>query len=136
MGAWLDIDDVVDGHSKAFNALVNLRADLSLLAHENETLRADLALVRPVLDELSRALQKFPTWPTDPLHAMGVVAEEVGELAKEVLQLVYEPHKSSQEAVRAEAIQAAAMLLRFIASLDVYEYRQGEQHQQAAGAHD
>jgi hypothetical protein len=29
-----------------------------------------------VQDELNRAMQKFPTWPTDPLHALAVLGED------------------------------------------------------------
>ena len=99
-------------------------AEASLRANGN------LTVVNSVLDELQRAVIKFPQWPTDPLHAMGIVAEEVGELAKEVLQFVYKPHKSSREAIHKEALQAAAMLLRFLESLHVYEYRRAEWHTQ------
>jgi len=83
-----------------------------------------------VLHELHRACRKFPTWPTDPLHAMGVVNEEVGELSKAVLQAVYEPEKNPEGAVEKEALQAAAMLLRFLASLDRYTFRGAPQHVQ------
>ncbi len=84
--------------------------------------------------ELQRAVAKFPAWPTDPLHASGVVMEESGELAKAVLQAVYEPHKSTQADVRAEAIQTAAMAIRFVQSLDAdaYKWTPGEQHSQTA----
>jgi hypothetical protein len=34
--------------------------------------------VRAVLAELDRATRKFPTWPTDPLHAVAVLGEEAG----------------------------------------------------------
>lgn len=88
----------------------------------------------PVFAELGRAVAKFPTWPTDPLHALGVLHEEVGELSKEVLQLVYEPHKTSPAKVREEAIQAAAMALRFVLSLDAYDYTPGVQHELAPDA--
>lgn len=83
--------------------------------------------------ELQRAVAKFPTWPTDPLHASGVVMEETGELAKAVLQAVYEPHKSTQADVRAEAIQTAAMAIRFVQSLDAgaYSWTPGAQHSAA-----
>lgn len=84
----------------------------------------------PVLSEIARATRKFPTWPTDPLHALGVVGEEFGELGKAVLQAVYEPHKSGRDQVREEAIQTAAMAVRFIASLDVYDYTGSAHHQQ------
>jgi NTP pyrophosphatase (non-canonical NTP hydrolase) len=94
---------------------------------KNKTLEA-------VKAELDRALEKFPLWPTDPLHALAVVVEEVGELQKEVLQSVYEPHKSTWESVRKEAVQVAAMALRFLASLDAYTYQPGLRHEQ--GYHD
>lgn len=87
-----------------------------------------------VLAEVIRAVKKFPAWPTDPLHAVAVLGEEFGELTKATLQTVYEPHKSGPDDVRMEAIQTAAMALRFIASLDQYFYAQGEQHAQPVDA--
>lgn len=83
-----------------------------------------------VLAEVEKATVKFPTWPTDPLHALAVLGEEYGELNKAVLQFVYEPHKTSYEEIETEAIQTAAMALRFLNSLDVYEYTRGQQHGQ------
>lgn len=80
--------------------------------------------------EVGRATYKFPTWPTDPLHALAVLQEEVGELTKEVVQLTYEPHKTNMEAVRREAVQTAAMALRFLMSLDSYVFEAGAQHSQ------
>lgn len=47
-----------------------------------------------VQDEMARAVAKFPTWPTDPFHALAVLGEEFGELTKAVLQHTYEPHKN------------------------------------------
>ena len=87
-------------------------------------------LVAEVLAEVRRAQAKFPTWPTDPLHALAVLGEEFGELSKAMLQLTYEPHKSSHEEVRSEAVQTAAMALRLLASLDRYAYVRGAQHLQ------
>jgi hypothetical protein len=80
--------------------------------------------------EVERAMMMFPTWPTDPLHAVAVIGEEFGELTQAVLQSVYEPTKSNPEDVRTEAIHTAAMCLRFIASLDKYRYEQGPQRSQ------
>jgi len=81
--------------------------------------------------EIARATDKFPTWPSDPLHALAVLGEEFGELTKAVLQMTYEPHKNvTREDVRSEAIQTAAMAIRFAMSLDRYEYGCCEQHQQ------
>ena len=85
-----------------------------------------------VLAEVAKATAKFPTWPTDPLHAVAVLGEEFGELTKAVLQSVYEPHKVKPGDVREEAVQTAAMALRFLMSLNRYEYTPGAQHSQAA----
>ena len=85
-----------------------------------------------VLHELGRATAKFPTWPTDPLHAIAVIGEEFGELTKDALQLTYEPHKTTPANLRAEAIQTAAMALRFAISLDRYEVKPSAQHEQDA----
>lgn len=87
-------------------------------------------MISAVYSELTQALAKFPTWPTDPLHALAVLGEEYGELTKDVLQMTYEPGKTNAENVRKEAIQTAAMALRFVASLDAYIYKAGEQHRQ------
>lgn len=80
--------------------------------------------------ELNRAVSKFPTWPTDAIHASSIVQEEAGELATEVNQLTYEKSKSSLEKVKAEAIQTAAMAIRFLMSIDRYDFAQGPQHRQ------
>lgn len=88
------------------------------------------AALLEVCAEVDRATEKFPTWPTDALHAVGVVAGEIGELQKEVMQLTYEPYKSTPETVRKEAVQLAAMSLRFLMSLDRYAYDPRPQHSQ------
>jgi hypothetical protein len=93
---------------------------------------AEPVMIAPILAEVERAVRKFPTWPTDPLHALAVLGEEFGELTKDVLQLTYEPHKSTTIKVRNECIQTAAMALRFFVSLDRYEYKQSAQHEQPA----
>lgn len=90
-------------------------------------------VARDVLAEVERATHKFPTWPTDPLHALAVLGEEFGELTKDMLQLTYEPHKTSSEKVRTEALQTAAMALRLLMSLERYEYLPCTQHSQQEG---
>ena len=83
-----------------------------------------------VIDELSRATEKYPTWPTDPLHAVAILGEEFGELTKAMLQMTYEPHKTNADQIREEAMQTAAMALRLVMSLDEYHYKKCEQHSQ------
>lgn len=88
------------------------------------------AALEAVKDELRRATKKFPTWPTDPLHALAVLGEEFGELTKAVVQNTYEPEKSTLDDVTEEAIQTAAMALRFVASLYAYRFTRSQQHKQ------
>lgn len=83
-----------------------------------------------VAAEIRRAVAKYPCWPTDPLHALAVLGEEFGELTRAMLQLSYEPHKTTPEQVRTEAVQTAAMAMRLVSSLNRYRYRRGEQHVQ------
>lgn len=88
-------------------------------------------LMNEVKAELDRAVVKFPTWPTDPFHALAVLGEEYGELTKAVLQHTYEPHKGvTPKDIRTEAIQTAAMALRWAMSLPVYPYKPSPQHNQ------
>lgn len=88
-------------------------------------------VIEQITAEVARAMVKFPTWPTDPLHALAVLGEEYGELNKAMLQLTYEPHKTSLEEVRTEAIQTAAMALRLAMSLERYRYAPCHQHSQS-----
>lgn len=87
-------------------------------------------IIKEIICEVDRATSKYPTWPTDPLHALAVLGEEYGELNKALLQLTYEPHKTSKEEVRMESIQTAAMALRLAMSLDQYTYSPCDQHAQ------
>lgn len=89
-------------------------------------------LIQEVITELQQAANKFPTWPTDPMHAKAILGEEVGELEKAILQCIYEPEKATPQDVYDEAIQVAAMAIRFLASFDMYSFEACEQHCQNA----
>lgn len=89
---------------------------------------AQIIINEEVRREMQRAIRKFPTWPTDPLHALGVVTEEHGEVAKAVLQHIYEGGARGE--IAKESIQLAAMSLRFAASLEAYQYIPSIQHVQ------
>lgn len=80
--------------------------------------------------ELDRSMEQFPNWPTDPLHASGIVQEESGEFAQAVMQAVYEPHKSTHADVEMEAYQTAAMAIRFLLSMQRYRWATAEHHPQ------
>ena len=65
-----------------------------------------------VAAEVLRAEELWPEWPTDAIHAAAIVAEESGELVQAALQHRYEG--KSRKAMRTEAIQTAAMCIRFL----------------------
>lgn len=87
-------------------------------------------VIKKVVMEVTHAAKKFPTWPTDPIHALAILGEEYGELNKAVVQMAYEPHKASLGQIEEEAVQTAAMAIRFIMSLDDYSYGECNQHEQ------
>lgn len=90
-----------------------------------------MSVEQEVMAELQRATAKFPTWPTDPLHALAVLGEEFGELTKAMIQYTYEKHKGvTRQEIRDEAIQTAAMALRLAMSLPQYDYAPAPQHKQ------
>jgi len=66
--------------------------------------------------ELESAERKHPCWPTDPIHAAAIVAEESGELIQAAIDYVY-AGKSRKELV-AEAIQTAAMGIQFLINIE------------------
>lgn len=87
-------------------------------------------IIREIMAEVEKATRKFPTWPTRIIDAGNVLSEEAGEVAKAILQCVYEPHKSGLDDVREEVVQTAAMCFRFLASMGRYDLSEGPQHHQ------
>jgi NTP pyrophosphatase (non-canonical NTP hydrolase) len=80
------------------------------------------------MSALERAQSKHPTWPTDPLHAAAIVAEEVGELQQAILQATYDDGDCNR--IREEALDVAASALRFVLSLDSFQIIPSPQHTQ------
>lgn len=76
------------------------------------------AVVEAVLNELSSATEKHPEWPRDVIHAAAIVGEESGELTRAALQYEYED--GDLENCQKEAIQTAAMAIRFLMNLGRY----------------
>jgi len=82
-------------------------------------------------DELESAERKFPSFPTDPVHAAAIVVEEAGELQQAALQFTYE--RGGWAAMRDEAIQVGAMALRFLCHIDSMKSRPSEQVERVTG---
>ena len=85
-----------------------------------------------VLDELNRAELKFPSFPIDPLHAAAILAEEVGELQRACLEWIYEG--GCFEVIKKEAVQSAAMALRFLFNMEHFKRRPSDQRKRAPGS--
>lgn len=83
-------------------------------------------IIADIEKELDAACRKFPSWPADPLHALAVLGEEYGELVRAALQRTYDRNVSAAD-VRAEAIQVAAMAIRFIRAMPHYDFAASEQ---------
>ncbi len=81
-----------------------------------------------IQDELARAKRLFPTWPRDPFHAVAILGEEFGELTKAIVEHTYEPHKSQRADVFAEAVQTAAMAIRFLENFASYRFEPDGHH--------
>lgn len=72
----------------------------------------DTEAITLILDEVKRARGIHPGWPSDPIHAAAVLAEEAGETVQASLDLVY--HNGSRNAIVAEAVQTGAMAVRLL----------------------
>lgn len=68
--------------------------------------------VRQMLVELIRAENLHPVWPEDTLRQIAIMAGEAGEALQAGLH--YAEGRGSLDAVRTEAIQTAAMSIRFL----------------------
>lgn len=73
--------------------------------------------------EVRKAKKAYPNWPDHPAAQAGIVVEEAGELMKAALEFKYEKGKKGRtaddqiERMREEAIQTAAMAIRFLENL-------------------
>lgn len=67
-----------------------------------------------VLFELKNAVRRYPVWPDDPVTASAIVAEEAGELIQAALDVHWHKQAHKEDNMIDEAIQTAAMAIRFI----------------------
>lgn len=74
-------------------------------------------VIERVFGELKKAEEKFPGWPTDPIHAAAIVAEEAGELVQAAIDFTYSDDLPGHWQMEEEAAQCAAMGIRFLLGL-------------------
>lgn len=93
-----------------------------------EEMTAMLHAIRCVTDERGNQLQKWGVQNHAPIEWMAILAEEVGEAAKEALEhhwagKHYPPDPDRLKRLRAELVQVAAVAVAMIESLDRNELR-------------
>lgn len=73
-------------------------------------------IVNKILDEVERAENKHPDWPTDMVYAAAIVSEESGELMRACVQHEMESEFGCITEVETEAIQTAATCVRLLSN--------------------
>ena len=79
-------------------------------------------IIQEILSELRRAESIHPVWPNDPIYAAAIIGEEAGEVIKAVNNSVTGKKGGKDSDYRTEAIQCAAMCLRFLKNLDYFDW--------------
>jgi len=72
--------------------------------------------IERVFVELRKAEAKHPGWPTDPIHAVGILCEEAGESMQAAIDVVYA--SGSVEDLKTELAQTGAMAIRALIHLE------------------
>ena len=71
-----------------------------------------------IICELKKAEEKHPGWPTDRIHAVSIITEEVGEAMREAIDITYFPQNGSEERLIKELAQIGAMAIRALKSIE------------------
>lgn len=95
----------------------------------DKTMTRDEA-IRTIERELDEALEQWPAWPADPVHAAAVIAEETGELVQACLDFTYALPNFHRESIQKEAAQVGAMAIRMLMHVEQYHSRQSEPAQE------
>ncbi len=82
--------------------------------------KATAHAVNALFDERQRQDEKWGIQNHDPDHWLAILTEEVGELAKAILEAA---HGSPVEDIRKEAVQVAAVAVALIECLDRGEWQ-------------
>ncbi len=72
--------------------------------------------IERIFDELRKAEAKHPSWPTDPIHAVGILVEEAGEAMQAAIDVTYS--SGDVEHLRKELAQTGAMAIRALIHLE------------------
>lgn len=110
---------------KSMGNLIDFEVESELQNTASEVDHRTTQVIQGILDEHRKACAKFPNWQTDPIHALAVIQEELGELTQAILDTVYGGSHGGVDNIRSEAQQAGVMIIRFLENMDKYKYTQG-----------
>lgn len=74
------------------------------------------SIMLAISNDVERAEQLHPNYPTDNFKRLAILMEEAGEVAKEVNDIEWKD--KSTEDLKTELIQTAAMCIRFLKALE------------------
>ncbi len=74
----------------------------------------DAQVYAAVTAELASARARYPFWPADIIHAAAIASEEVGEVVRACNSYHWRQGDDTLDDIRKEAVQAIAMLVRFL----------------------
>lgn len=75
-------------------------------------------LLVAIIDELIAAEDQYPNWPTNLVEQAAIVIEEAGELLQAANNIHHSQKDSTAHDLRREAVQTAAMAIRFALNID------------------
>lgn len=81
--------------------------------------------IKLLTDELTKAKNKFPTFPTSMVEAVAVMTEEAGETTQKANEYNWEG--ASKDEVLKEVIQTGAMALRVMINWENLKQSRSEQ---------
>jgi hypothetical protein len=72
------------------------------------------AAMAMIIQEVYSAQRRYPLWPSNLVMAAAIAEEESGEVVKECNTYHWKQGPTTLDDIRKEAIQAAAMWIRFL----------------------
>ena len=86
----------------------------------------EVEILADVLLKLDEMKVKYPEWPSNPLYAASMIGKEYSQLIADVLCLVLKSDYSKISDVKENAIQTAAVCLRFLLNINSYQFDQNQ----------
>ncbi len=96
-------------------------------------LLGDAEVFDMVAAELKKARARYPFWPADIVAAAAIASEEGGEVIKSVNNYYWSQGEEMPGDIRAEAVQAIAMWVRFLTETPAVDSNQLQWNRQVQG---